>query len=120
MTLASLINEPCTITNWTTPNPLTDTGDGPDYDEFGNIAPVDETIDTVCYREQRSTIEVTVDENTVTADWLFMFGAGTDIAATSTITVGDDTFAVVGKPWPARNPRTRTVHHVECNARQVT
>lgn len=111
MSLVTLINEPCSITTRTA------TGD---TDEFGN-AEVDTTTETtVCYREQISTVEVTVDENTVTADWKFLFFTGTEIFATSTVTVGDDTFEVVGAPWPARNPRTRTVSHVECNARQVT
>lgn len=111
MSLVTLINEPCTITNRT----ATD-----DTDEFGNAETTTTTDDTVCYREQTSTVEVTVDENTVTADWKFLFHPGTVIGATSTVTVGDDTYEVVGAPWPARNPRTRAVHHVECNARQVT
>lgn len=111
MTLASLMNQACTITTRTA---------SATTDRYGNPTDTEAATSTVCYCEQRQRSENTVDANTQSEDWLVMLPAGTDVAGNDLITVGSLRLEVVGPPWPVRNPRVQAQSHVECNARAIT
>lgn len=61
-------------------------------------------------------LEVTGDDTSGdTYDLVDLMGASMTIDPD-----GLGSFAVVGEPWPVRNPRTRQVEHVECEMRRVS
>lgn len=49
------------------------------------------------------------------SQWRLFLPAGTAVAATDTVTVDEHDYLVAGDPWPARNPRTRRVSHIEAS-----
>lgn len=110
MSLATLLNQACTITTRTTAGTV---------DRYGNPELTDADTATVCYAEQRSRTETSSDDDVQSEDWLVMFPSGTTVAGSDLVTVGSLVLEVVGPPWPVRNPRTQSESHVECNARQV-
>jgi hypothetical protein len=111
VTISKLVNRPCTITRR---SPSTDT------DDYGNAIPDTTTISTVCEIQQqprRADAETTDDLSDTL--WLGIFLPGTDLDASDAVTVDSENYEVSGAPWPARNPRTQTVSHLEANLRRV-
>jgi hypothetical protein len=104
VSIASLINRPCTITH---------RSEGEEKNEYGNAAPKEETIETVCELQQtqgfRSESEDQVSDNR----WLLILPAGTSVGAADTVTIDGDDYEFLAAPWPARNPRTGTASHIE-------
>lgn len=110
MTLAKLINTPCTI--------VRKSASGTE-DVYGNLIPSEEEIDAVCEVQQKDRGEQPEGEP-ADADWLGIFPAGTDLDANDSVIVdGLGGFELIGAPWPARNPRTRAASHIEATLRRV-
>lgn len=95
MSLATLLNEPCTIT--------------PDADD---------PFDTVCYAEQQTASEDTVNAAHQSDTWRIVLPAGTEVDGHATIEIPGRglTLDVQGPPHEVRNPRTRVAHHIELTA----
>lgn len=109
MSLARLLNTPCTITRRSSSE---------EEDEFGNEIPGTDTVETVCEVQQRTRDEDGEGEPG-RADWLGIFPAGTDLDGGDSVTVeGLGRFELDGDPWPARNPRTQVESHVEASLRR--
>lgn len=104
MSIANLINRPCTITH---------RSEGEEKDGYGNVIPKEETIETVCELQQaqgfRSESEDQVSDNR----WILFLPAGTTVGAADTVTIDGEAYEFLAAPWPARNPRTGVVSHIE-------
>lgn len=98
MSLTTLVNEPCTFTP--------DEGD---------------PVDTVCYAEQLAASEDTanIDQQTQTWRVLLLASFAGDGHGELAIPGRDLTLQVDGPPHRVRNPRTRTIHHVELTGTEV-
>jgi hypothetical protein len=107
VTIAQLLNRPCTITH---------RQEGDERDGYGN--PVDEeaTTVTVCELQQRQRTE---DAGIVAATWALYLPGGTAIDAGDTVEIDGDGYEVLGEPWSARNPITRVVSHAEVTVRRT-
>jgi hypothetical protein len=109
MTISTLLNRACTITHRST---------GATVDAYGSEIPATAATATVCELQQQQRTESN-ERGTVAEDvWLLVLPAGTTIAADDTVTVDGDVFQVHGDPWPVRNPRTQTIHHLEATVRR--
>lgn len=111
MSISTLVNRTCTITR-RSPSAAKDT--------YGNAIPGTSTVTTVCEIQQqprRADAETTDDLSDTL--WLGIFLPGTAIDASDAVTVDGLKYEVSGAPWPARNPRTRAVSHIEANLRRV-
>lgn len=111
MSLANLLNQPCTITHQAQTGAV---------DDYGNPTWETTTTETVCYAEQRRTEEDTLDQSTGTEEWRVLIPAGVTVADQDRLNVDGLALEVYGPPWPVWNPRTRRVSHVEIRARQVS
>jgi hypothetical protein len=132
MSLADLINRPCTLRHRT---------GGTSVDGDGNEVPDWEEIETVCELQQRQfgggeNAEEISDTQWKAyllplADLAHLFGAGTlgegafggdidrVIRSGDELVVETTVFQVEGDPWQARNPRTRQESHIEVRLRRV-
>ena len=105
-----LMTMACTIT------PMNVSGvDEYNDDVLGAGAPVSAT----CYLNQTSRDEQTAGDNTQQQTFAVYLPPTITIDANDRITVGADTFEVIGPPWKAYNPRDRRVTHIELTARKV-
>ncbi len=90
-------------------------------DEYGNEVPTTtSTVAALGYVEQVTAEEVTVDRETYVTDWRVFLPAGTAVDGSDRIVHGSKTLEVVGAPHEVWNPRTKTIHHTEARAREVT
>lgn len=110
MTVATLLNQACTITSRT---------DAATVDRYGNPDRTETTADTVCYAEQRTRNENTGEDAVAGEDWLVMLPVGTTVDTADKITVGSLVLEVTGPPWPVHNPRTQSTSHIECTCRKA-
>lgn len=113
MSLASLLNTPCTITRRSASEK---------DDEFGNAIPDTDPFDTVCEIQRQDAVLVNEDSEGEPSrtDWLGIFPAGTDLDGGDSVMVeGEGEFELVGDPWRARNPRTQVRSHVQVSLRRV-
>lgn len=108
MSIASLINRPCTLFHRT--GRTTINRDGDEVPEFG-------AIDTVCELQQQRTAENA--EEIADARWVAFFLPGETVSSGDRLGVDGDVFEVEGDPWNARNPRTRQASHVEATLRRT-
>lgn len=80
-------------------------------DDYGNEIPGETTTVTVCEFQQRQRSE---DEEVVSEEqWLVILPAATNIDTADVLIVDEVEYELVGQPWPARNPRTKEVSHIE-------
>lgn len=105
--IENLINRSCTIERVTEGEP----------DAHGNPAEVTTEHKTCCEIQQRSVQE---PDGMSIGQWVGFFKPCTDVSADDRILVDGETFAVVGDPWDARNPRTRKASHIECRLERVS
>lgn len=116
MSLAQMLNRPCTITHRSS---------GSEKDRYGDEMQSESDVDTVCELQQsrRSlsgrTSEPEENGDMSDTDWTGIFLPGTVIGSADTVMCGGDTFEVVGQPWEARNPRTGAFNHVEVPLRRT-
>jgi hypothetical protein len=88
-------------------------------DDYGNDTVTVTPLDTVCELQQAKRDEPDSQGELSATDWRLYLPAGTDIDTSDTVIVNDLVFEVVGDPWQARNPRTRTLSHVEATVRKT-
>lgn len=110
MSLAALLNRSCTIQQRTVEGTL-NAYNSP-------VTVLVETV-TVCELQQRQRTETTDRGEVSETDWLLVVPAGTSIGTGDTVIVDGDQFEVHGDPWPARNPRTRTMSHIEATLKRT-
>ena len=119
MNPAALMSRTCTITRRV---------NGDDVDDYGNPVPAESTITALCELQEASADEDTVDADRQVGDWnLFVAptasSAGqtvvTSFDGSDTVTVDGVTYEVVGPPWPARNPLTQTLTHIQARVRRT-
>lgn len=108
--LAKLLNTTCTIVRRSASEK---------EDDYGNLIPTEEEVETVCYVEQKQRDEQAEGEP-AGERWLGIFPPGTGLDPNDSVTVdGLGSFEVFGPPWPARNPRTQSESHVEATLLKV-
>lgn len=105
MTLAALLNLPCTITRRTQNGAA---------DGYGNPTETTTVTTTVCELQQQFAGEDVTDSNVQSSDFLLVLPAGTGIDGGDKVTIDGSDYEVDGPPWSARNPRTGVVSHVQC------
>jgi hypothetical protein len=113
VTISTLINRTCTITRRSSST---------SKDDYGNVIPATSTVTTVCELQQqprRSDSESEAHADLSDTQWVAFLLPGEQIDASDKITVDGQAFEVAGQPWPARNPRTQAVSHIEVNLRRV-
>lgn len=110
--ITSLLNQPCTIHN------RTPTGD---VDDRGNPTYADaDPVESVCYAEQVKRIsaegaEHTIGQDTATEQWHLVFGPGEIVTAASVVELAGLRLQIQGDPWPAWDPFTRALDHLEAH-----
>lgn len=107
MSLATLLNEPCTFT------PITR---GDDTEDRGI------PVTTVCYAEQRGASEDNANTARQTQTWMVMLPADFTGNGHGELEIPGRGLLldVQGPPHRVRNPRTRTIHHVELTGTEVS
>jgi hypothetical protein len=110
VTLARLINRPCTI--------VRRSGSG-DVDELGDEVEGETRVESVCEVQQRQREEPAALGEISDTRWVAFLPAGTEIDTGDAIDLDGDLYELVGDPWRARNPRTGAESHVEATVRRV-
>lgn len=108
--LTDLLNRPVTIVTRT---------DGDAEDEYGNAVPDESMTTTLGELQQERRDEPNTAGETSDSRWLLILPAGTVINTGDAVIVDSEVYEVVGAPWPARNPRTGVVSHVEATLRRT-
>ena len=108
MTIAQLLNCPCTITH---------RQDGDERDQYGNALDTETTTVTVCEIQQQQRTETA--EEIAGTTWALYLPAGTAIDAGDTVDIDDVSYEVHGEPWPARSPVTEQVSHIEATVHRT-
>lgn len=75
-------------------------------------------VDTVCWFEQTARAENDTD-NTFEDTFTLYLPPDLTVNPDDQITVGDDTFQIVGPPWTVTHPRTTQVTHLQATGRRV-
>lgn len=110
MPIDLLMNLPVTIVNRT---------DSDDVDEYGNAIPTENAMETVGELQQVRRDEPGDAGETSDTRWLLVLPAGTVVNTGDAVIADSEVYEVVGQPWPARNPRTGVVSHVEATLRRT-
>lgn len=106
--IANLLNRPCTIAR------------GVENDGYGLDTPDEaETTDTVCELQQRNRSEAGDAGEISLSDWVVFLPAGTELTTADRITVEDQTFEVIGAPWPVVHPVSQIASHLEATVRRT-
>lgn len=110
MSLAKLINRSCTISR-------REPSDA--EDEYGNEIPGVTLIDTICELQQRQRSEPGDEDETSDSTWTLFLLPSDALGTGDVVIVAGERYEVTGEPWPARNPRTGVVEHIEATVRRV-
>lgn len=102
---------------------------GESKDEYGNPVPSEMVLTVACELQQKDSQEMTVDSDRQRTDWnLFtapsaLNSLGRTVDTTfdggDVITIDGVTYEAYGPPWPARNPRTQAVTHLQAEVRRT-
>lgn len=88
-------------------------------DGFGDPTEVITSKSFKCWLSQTSRSEDTANANSQQELWdLFLEPAAVAVDGWDRVTVDGKAFELDGPPWPALNPRTQTVTHLECKVRR--
>jgi hypothetical protein len=111
MSLAKLLNQPLELSR----------RNGATLDEYGNQVTTfySEPTTVLGYLEQKDSTEFLQDRDTIVSTWTAYLPADTLIGPFDRIGFSSQTFEVDGAPWPAYNPRVRTVSHIVCKLKVV-
>lgn len=105
MSIQALMNQPLVVTNVGAAS----------KDAYGDDLPTAGTATNVLgYLEQESSVEHLDDRDTVVSRWIAYLPAGTQIGKLDRVTFSSQSFEVDGSPELKWNPRSRSVHHIEC------
>lgn len=110
MTLAQMINTPCTI--------LRRSASG-SRNKYGGKSKVDTPVETVCELQQRRRDEQGDQGELSDTFYLAIFPAGTEIRTGDGLVVAGHEYEMIGDPWRARNPRTQAESHIEATVRRT-
>lgn len=89
-------------------------------DGFGDPTNATTTKSFKCWLSQQQRSELTANENTQQETWaLYLEPAALDVTGFDRVTVDGITYEFEGPPWPARNPRTGQLTHLECTVRRT-
>ena len=89
--------------------------------DYGNDVPGTVSAEvTQAYVEQTDAVEITVNRETYRTDWRVFLLPEVTIDGSDRIIHGSRVLEVIGSPHEVWNPRTRSVHHIEALAREVT
>lgn len=111
MTFAALLNQPITVER----RGVTGT-DAYRSEVLGTVT----TYTTVGYLEQTAAVEVIVDRETYTSEWLLVLPSGSFIDANDRVVYGGVTYEVIGPPHRVWNPRIASEHHVEARLKATS
>lgn len=76
-------------------------------------------VETVCELQQAASTEPGDNGEVATTAWRVFFLPDTDIATGDAVVVDGHTYEMTGDPWPARNPLTQVVSHIEATAQRT-
>lgn len=110
MSLSALLNRSLTIVS---------RSDSGTIDEYGGDIPTEVLTQTVGELQQVRRDEPIAEGEMSDTRWLLVLPGATAIDTGDAVIVDDELFEVVGAPWPARNPRTGVVSHVEATLRRT-
>lgn len=90
-------------------------------DAYGDPLPAGTPFDVACWlfqtrRDEKRTI---VGEDMQAETWTLYLPPGTTVDGNDNVAVDGVTYEVVGPPWPAFNPRSRKVTHIEATLRRA-
>lgn len=105
MSIARLINRPCTIRREV---------EGDTKDELGNATTDAVAVETKCELQQASGFRSEREGEVSETRWVIFLLPGEEVGSGDSIDVeGDGVFEVFGEPWKVRNPRTGACSHIE-------
>lgn len=111
MSLARLINRPCTIRRKT---------EGETRNKHGNAVSEIVETETVCELQQQPAFRSESDEAVSENRWQVYLLPGETVGSGDSIDIeGAGEFEVFGEPWEARNPRTGRASHIEVAVRRT-
>jgi len=109
MSIATLLNTPCTI--------VRRSEDGT-VDSYGNEIP-DETLATsTCSLQQTRRDEPSSAGEVSVTTWTLFLPTGTPLDTNDGVLIGDAEYEVIGQPWDATEG-SPAIHHVEATVRKV-
>jgi hypothetical protein len=100
----NLLNRPCQIVH----RSPSDT-----EDDYGNVIADHLVSATVCEFQQDARKEHDGTNDLSESKWRIFLPTGTDITSGDQVVVDGKTYEVDGEPESVRNPRTRTMSHLE-------
>ena len=107
--LSRLFNQPCSLVT-RVPGPP---------DPYGDPTWVETVTESRCYAEQATASEPG-DPNYQAEEWRILLDADVPTDGLDAVVVDGKRFEVIGPPWRAFNPRTKTVWHTELRAKATT
>lgn len=108
-----LLTKSCTVTH-RSPSPTLKDG-------MGDPLIVTTTETFACWLSQESRSENTVNADVQQQTWsLYLEPAAVTVQGDDVVTVDAVAYEVDGPPWPAHNPRTSIVTHIEATVRRTT
>lgn len=112
MSILRLMTQPLTV----------QTVEGTTTDEYGDTVPTPagDPVPMFGFLEQKDTIEYLNDRQTVVSKWKAFLPATTVIGPMDYINFDSQKFQVDGEPEHLWNPRTKSVHHIECKLTVVS
>lgn len=111
MTISHLLTRTCTI--------ISRSSSG-EEDDYGNDIQTETVTQTVCDIQQRQRDEPGDQGEVSVTGWLLILPPSTTLRTGDSVVIdGGHEYEVVGDPWPAYSPLTRTEHHVEASVSRV-
>lgn len=109
MSLATLLNRPCTIIH------RTDSGE---EDDYGDAIPTETYVETTCEIQQVRSDEPALEGEHSVTDWNLYLPVDVLIDTGDAVLVGEVEYEVVGDPWHADSGSPQ-VHHTEVRVRKT-
>lgn len=90
-------------------------------DEFGDPTEVVTTVSFRAWLSQTSRSDETANANSqIQRLAIYLDASAANVAGFDRVTVDGVLYELDGPPWPALNPRTRQITHVECTGSRST
>lgn len=109
MSLTDLIKTPCTITR---------RSQGTEEDDYGNLIPTTEDVETLCSIQQRATSEPGDQGELSDSTWLGLFFIGEELDTSDAVSTANGSYEVVGSPWRAEEG-SEEMWHIEARLRET-
>lgn len=86
-------------------------------DAFGDPTEVVTTVTFKAWLSQTSRFDETANANSqIQKLAIYLDASAADVQGFDRVTINGVVYELDGPPWPALNPRTRQITHVECSA----